>query len=430
MSFSVNNESKELDKGIVFWALMGPLCVLLTIALGVFNSFPGISLIAFAAFLGLLLCYKLKNKGLILSFVVLLVSFLLSAFLSKGVVELWQMGLVISLMLSLTVCNYCLSESSLLFGTALNHFYEKDRDIENLKVKFSQIQNEWEHDKSLLFEKLQIKQNEFLNLKSQLRDRERKITYYEEKISVIKNNYKENRSNVLLQEDKAQHQLQKLQQENSALQGLLSQLKSEKENYEKSILILNDEIIKFKKVNEVTIAENSILMDSIVQLNLECASQAEWHIRSQEEISSLLSDFHEQKAVINESFVHEKALLSKKYEEEKAKSMSLQQDLQALKREYSSLSVADIRKYEILFKQLKKQFDEKNHVLEDARRQLFKTDNELSIHQMIQNIEKASNDPMIQKILKDIDLLVQENQYLEEENKALEEIISSLFVKA
>lgn len=86
--------------------------------------------------------------------------------------------------------------------------------------------------------------------------------------------------------------------------------------------------------------------------------------------------------------------------------------------------VLHLSQMEPLFKQLKKQFDEKNQILHDTRAVFFKTDTELQKLKM----EKAALDlsPLPKEVENELENLSEQVTLLEEENLELHELISIL----
>lgn len=86
--------------------------------------------------------------------------------------------------------------------------------------------------------------------------------------------------------------------------------------------------------------------------------------------------------------------------------------------------IAHLSQIEPLYRQLKKQFEEKNKVLEETRKNLFETDTELQKFKMDQKALEIS--PLAKDLEKEFETLSKKIFLLEEENQQLQELVSNL----
>lgn len=129
----------------------------------------------------------------------------------------------------------------------------------------------------------------------------------------------------------------------------------------------------------------------------------------------------EQTHLINETLARlhlREALKAKEADQEAA---SLKEQLRAAHEPLKKVHLSDV---EPLFKQLKKQFEEKNQVLHEVRAALFKTETELQKLQL----EKAALElnPIPKEIEGELEILSSQMLSLEEENRELHELITVL----
>ncbi len=84
------------------------------------------------------------------------------------------------------------------------------------------------------------------------------------------------------------------------------------------------------------------------------------------------------------------------------------------------------RQVDLLYRQLKAQFEEKNEILHQTRAQLFHADTELqTIKQKLQEKDLESN-PMSKEVYLEIDEMEEENSILQQENQDLQDLVSHL----
>lgn len=91
---------------------------------------------------------------------------------------------------------------------------------------------------------------------------------------------------------------------------------------------------------------------------------------------------------------------------------------------YSQEKLQSLIQIEVLFKQLKKQFEEKNQILHETRCDLFKADTELQTLRMEK--KELQSEPISKEFLKELSFLEDEAARLEEENQLLQDLVSHL----
>lgn len=85
--------------------------------------------------------------------------------------------------------------------------------------------------------------------------------------------------------------------------------------------------------------------------------------------------------------------------------------------------------YEHLYKQLKAQFEEKTATLAKVRAELFVKEHALLTQQLKEKMRLMDEDPYVKKLQIELQDLYSENHQLEQENKSLEDLVSSLYCK-
>jgi DNA repair exonuclease SbcCD ATPase subunit len=85
---------------------------------------------------------------------------------------------------------------------------------------------------------------------------------------------------------------------------------------------------------------------------------------------------------------------------------------------------------ELLYRQLKTSFEEKNVILHQTRVELFKTDTQLQTLQQEMQQKTLEVDPVLPELLSEIGEIEKENQVLHEENTLLQDLVSSLMAQS
>lgn len=210
----------------------------------------------------------------------------------------------------------------------------------------------------------------------------------------------------------------------AALQKELEDLQAD----HSSILILNEVL---RKTTARHIQEGEGLAAKVLDLQRE---KEEWQSAPRPfhaDCSELLKELNaaryekEQTHLINETLARLYARERFKAKEADQEAASLAEQLAAArKREPLEEKKKHLSEIEPMFKQLKKQFEEKNGILHQVRAELFKTDTELQKVKM----EKAALElnPIPEEVEEELQGLGHQIAALEEENQHLQELISLL----
>lgn len=244
------------------------------------------------------------------------------------------------------------------------------------------------------------------------------------------------------------------QEQQIAFQGKVSTLQKELEEVQiehSSLLILN-EVLRKTTARHAKESESAAgaLRDAMRQIDFirgeyEACERELTRLKSDDALAiqneSLMKELNqarydkEETHLINETLarLHLREVLRAKDADQEAASLqeqlaSLHKEVQRTARPLEEESVQKkmlhLSQIELLFKQLKKQFDEKNQILHETRAVFFKTDTELQKLKM----EKAALDlnPLPKEVENELENLSEQVLALEEENHELQELISIL----
>lgn len=426
MSSSVCEKSNYLEKRVLFWALLGPICILLTLSLGLFNAFPGIAFLTIAAFLGVFICFKWQQKGLVASIALLLAVgfFVMPLFTVQA--KLWQIGLLSALILGLVVCNYSFIEAGSLFRFLDSKTDHHESKIADLKEKFAQIQAEWEEDRNALFEKLSDKQNEALKLRSKIRSMDREIEVYQTKITTLNEKHRLKIEEILNKEDAKvdlSASLEDLSSKNNSLMAEIQALKSSYDSVCQSKLAIENENIQLAHQLVEVGQENNILQEALLEIK---KANTDLQVSFFDEKEALIKNYENEQEKVYKLLENEKQQLIEELAKQKEALIALELSSKNVSEEDLKKISIESRRFEGLYKQLKKQFEEKNSALEEARKELFVKENTLLETLLKIDAVNKDEDFYTKKVQKDYENLLLENQALEEETKNLEGLVSFL----
>jgi len=193
---------------------------------------------------------------------------------------------------------------------------------------------------------------------------------------------------------------------------------------ESSLAQQNKEL--FNELNESRLmeAQTHLINETLVRLhakeNQKVRSYEEKLCGIEEELSNVTRALEQMQKERNE-LKGELELLSQK------PALSTEEKEDLLKQiEVHETRVSQYRQMELLYRQLKVQFEEKNQILHEARRDLFRADTELqTVKQKLHEKEFDSN-PVAKEIYLELDSLEEENANLKQENEELHAVVSSL----
>jgi hypothetical protein len=313
--------------------------------------------------------------------------------ISLDLLVIGALGLYLSATLKLRGCIYALF--FLLVGASVKHFFFTKDHLFQLGIEssfacaFFITALGFEEGASL-----------FDSLKSQMQTKESTLENLEEELEKAK---------------------QELQEQQIAFQEKVAFLKKELEELttdHSSILILNEVLRKnaarFLQEQEAHAALLSGTKKELEQIRLQY----------QEMQKDLILNNQEALVVQNKELMKE--LNAARFAKEQASHMPVkEQDPQLLERlQFAEERMAHFAQIEPLYKQLKKQFQEKNQILHEVRSELFRSNTELEK----MKIEQASLEVNLlpKELEKEMDGLVRYIQEVEEENEELQDLVSVL----
>lgn len=440
-----------LQKDTVIW---GPIFLLGTLAIGTQTPFDLVLL----ALVGLYLCARYKIRGCCYSLVLLgLFAIVKHAFFTQD--HLWQLGLESSLGCAFFITALAFEQGEAFLDSLKSQIQTRKAALENLEEELSKAQQEAQEQQMAFQERVALLQKELEELQS-------------------------DHSSILILNEVLRKTTARAQQENEmTAQKLLDQqrqfdlLKSEYEECEKDLLRLSntDIIVQQNKElmqelnaaryeKEQTYLINETLARLYLRENLkvkeaeqEASSLSEQLAATHKEVQRVAEPLKEQltlsrKEIETLSFQFERANLEAdqgrsallKLQEVQTERNFLKERLAAALEELSHVQrqapacdpqmeeqlkfaqekLVHLSQMEPLFKQLKKQFEEKTLILHQTRSDLFKSDTELQKLKLEKGAFELN--PIPKEVEQELQLLGEQLQSFEEENQHLQELVSLL----
>lgn len=454
----MNSLEKKIENQVQFWSLLGPFLILLSIAVLIFKIsshwyFP------LSALIGIPLCVKGKLKGMAAALSCL---FLFSAIAYQSLnldERYWHVGMGLAMAFSFIILTLSIEEAQSLFNkfqiesqSRLDNFLLLDQKYNEAEKKwflfkeknYSEVQLLTEELKKTLSEKqtfykiAQLAKDELLDIRKQHDLLLQELYYKKQQISQLNERLED--SEIMVQNfvnsqpekevERITSHLTQVQQEKETLKAQFSLAIEEGQNYRfKYDQLLQD--------SDQLRGQENLLKAKLLASQLEIQElQTLLKNFNDEQLNCLTKELDSQKIIIASQSDQLQLLSKSKVECEVAleeKEVVLQQKREELSRIEKCLELSEnrekklpyaqgnTRRLEGMYIQLKEQFEEKNNVLAETRRDLFHAEERLQA--LYKEIEEektfglSANEESLQTALLNLD-----KQYVELENEYKQEV--------
>lgn len=464
-------EKTESEREGLFWQIplqfWAPLFLLSTLVLASGKQIP-FDLLAISL-VGFYFCSRWHLRGCVYALILLgLGASLRHCFI--GAHHLWELGIEGSLGCAFFIASLAFEQDNFLIQSMESHIESGRASLENIEEEMSKereasvaIQAAL-HDKigalQKELEEIQSEHSSFLILNEVLRKTTAKHMQDHETLA---------ESAVDLQHRTAvlQRELQESQKELARVKGsdglaienqkLMKELNAARYEKQQTHLI-NETLARLHARENLKVKESADRIETIIaeKMQMQERLQAELvasrteaqiysghHEQAAKELDRTrnalkdLSEVHTQKNFLQERLLSaegEIAVLRQKISQPQSDPRALEK-IESLKQERQQLAeqlahaqekMHTLSQIEPLFKQLKKQFEEKDQILHQTRSQLFVADTELQKLQMERNQAALQFNPVPKEVGEEMEALDQQIEELEEENRELQELIAIL----
>lgn len=367
-----------IQRGQMIW---GPVFLFCSLAL--MGSFDLLAL----TILGFVFSLKMQIRGFVYSMILLGVM----AAIRHGVLiedHLFQLGIEGSIAIAFLIIALSFEEESSSLESLRSQIQMQIASIQNLEEELALLQKNSQDQRIIFQDKIASVQKELEELQA-------------------------DHSSILILNEVLRKTTAKHIEEATEAKKRFHEIFSDKEHYKAEYEHSQEELAKLKN-NDLFVIENGKLMQELIEARKE-----------KEEALSMNTTLEKLLAI--ESFKANEAL-----EEIDLLRAQLDTERQKIQRDpaleeklkFAEEKMFHLSQIEPLFKQLKQQFEEKNQILHQTRSDLFKSDTELQKLKM----EKASYElnPLPKELVGELTALAMQIEALEEENRELQELISSL----
>jgi hypothetical protein len=366
------------EKKIQFLFLLGPIFLILSLYLASYGKdLPNFDLWG-VVILSCLFCYKFRYTGLFISLVILFASVMIkhTIILSN---HLWQFGLESSIALGITIT--CISFEKI--SSFIDDLEEKRKklskklssaedELNKEEVHYSQLKNEYQNKIDSLIAKMEEKEAELssvTNLFNSIKNTSQQE--FLERKSLVNENIEKTKQIVLLSEklENAPEPIETLDVINELNQSRMRQLQAQ---------YINESLLRlfYKKQSKQQEDKNKI--EEEAKQNKEITilhRKQEQELKEKEILEKQLIEFREEYKIgqkIQEEWTKERESLKKQISEIKEKREVVTTDHSKNKNiiKYEK-KLNRYRRMELLYNQLKAQFESKNTTLHQTRKEVF-----------------------------------------------------------
>jgi DNA repair exonuclease SbcCD ATPase subunit len=405
---------EEKDLNIYCWMFIGPFFISLTLFLTSFSTVPNKDLFLLSI-VGLWLCLKKGEKGFFysISFLAILTIFKHFEISSH---HIWQLGIEFSLFLGFMISYYSIEY--------INDFMEnidinKKQQIEDI----SKIQEELKKEED-------FHQRQHKNFKYEIERVNLQIEEKKTEISSFKNLVENLRKTIQEKEQEQKELIYRVKEE----ANISSFLRQEIEDMKQHILNIEDQDLLVKRneslLNELNLSQVEKEQIYSVNQSLTESLSKEINIRKEEEKqkSFLLEKIEALEERIlylqNESHCLKQELLDEK---DKSNDFSLSQNIEDKKLlHHYEKKYLELKKHESLYDQLRTQFNDKNKVLAETRKELFHVTEQLEAIGREKEMKGLDETLIDRALYRQLGVFEEEIASIEEENEHLQEIVSCL----
>ena len=381
--------------------VVGPLLLILTFAVGARGAIPFD--LCIAGFLGFILSAHQKILGCVYALVCLIIASLLSHWFIPS--HHWfRLGLEISCALSVFITALGFEGLSSWTSSKDLQLQRKESAVRNLEEELAKEQNfrtEQSIASSLKIEELQKSLEEIQTEKAAL----------EMLNDVLRQNLVQYDSHQRSLEEKRSIELKKAAELVIECEGL----KEEIARWKNADLILENRKL-LDALNQARFAKEQthLINETLVRLH------AKESLRAKEAMDLLAKKEEEIEGLSRQEISFDEEAMERFYAMQKERDVLREQLGQAEEKIY------DLRGIEAQYRQLKNQFEEKNHVLYETRSALFKADTQLQTLCLEKEEGGFHPDPFSSQLQEELTYLEQKASLLENENRNLEDLVTEL----
>lgn len=437
--FSRETKGLSLESRLHFWALLGPFFILAAIFVSTIRFIPTGAYMPFLLLLTLPICWYKKKRLVFLAVGLCFAMFLFSYSRIPHEYRVWEMGMLLTVGLGLLITVLSLKEISQMLSdfqqeakSRLDNLMRIDEKLKQAEGVSHKQEGELEEKLQLATEKMEQVQQETEMLKAQLREavEEKKslqlkldnysksVDEWESQSYKMKKSFEESE----LKRQKTQEEKDNIQAKMDALsmsiQGDKQRLAKEKQEFHVFQLTANQKQIEMKKMLEENIEklnELSAHVEELVEEKEALEKKAELFAQDKSRFRNALNAARSEKFQLKVIVAHQGKLLK----------------MQAKKRsQASSVNISkEGKNYEHLYRQLRKQFQEKDRELTKARHALFHSEEEKLKIKKEQEMLACEPMDIIDAAQRDLQKQEVEKERLEKEVKDLNELVELLSQK-
>lgn len=413
----------QIERKLQLWTLIGPLCIILTLAFSLLKHSDNPLLLPYVALVGVALSWRWQMRGLAVTcgFILAVITYQLTSIPPED--RFWELGISIAIALGCLVTALSFDEAKRIvleeYTSPSTNFdqlrSQLNGQLETLSLQLKNAESEaleqaQNHDKLITLTRHEILQNKNENegLRNELLKSKLEADLIREKLEEEQNNFR-------LYGEHCKKQQEKVQNENGLLKENLAALEKEKNDLlrvKKQLSLFEERIQILEKEKKQAQEESREFNNALYRLQKEADDIQLQKTTLEVRLQTLESEYKEL----------ENAYLKQKGEWE---------EMQTKQERSKPHDWKEFRRVEGLYLQMRSQFDEKSLTLDNTRKELFHLQEKLEQLRLEQEekyvYERSQYEKTLEQYIEKVEhRYAAKEESLTNEIEMLQEIITTL----
>jgi chromosome segregation ATPase len=408
---------------IVLFSIIGPISLILTLLVSSIAIGMNYDL-WFFVFTGIFLCSRYKKNGFLAVFTSFLIYSSIKHFFAQN--HLWQAGLEISFVIGFFTTYFC-------FEYIDNFLHLQNKDRKDLIKNINELEEDFKREKEVVQSSLFVTSQTLDSERDKLTRQTQLALSYKNLILSMQDDQKQKKDDkeqIIKENIDCQKKINHLEQNLKNATDFIDKLKDEKALIDKNKILL-DELNEVRKEKQQTHFINEAMANI---LDKEIKKRERKVISSQQSLEMIELKYQslEKKLYENQKLIDD-LKKSNSIKDEKIKDLSKKSSQETFvkpaivdKKEKIQKPQTNINHFESLYKQLQRQFNERKLVLHKTRKELFYANEKINAMNQSSELDRFDMSHVEKKYLKELVKIGEEYKRLEEENKSLHDLVTSL----
>lgn len=379
----MNILEKKIEDRFYFWSILGPMVVLLSLAV-LFVKLSSHWVFPIAAIVATPLCLKWKMKGFMISLAILLIGGILTYQTLHLEERYWYVGMGLAMTLSLLILALSFEEVENLLHQLQVESQSRLSNFLRLDEKFKVSTTDWQTEKAYYEKEMSSLVQKMALVESEAQTAHKLKDLAKDELIMLREQHQKLTEDLLMKKVQISQQKEHVEEMENTIQSLVNT------DTEKQLKRISEEKNQLETQFSTLLQECKVIRQNEQQSQEKCQKQLKEIVEqcSQEKESLLRTSKAEYEKIHHElrqakqdiqRYAQEKIEDQSKEEQLKLKLQEIEKELMGLKAKEpkNSNPIGHTRTFEDMYLQLKQQFQEKSDLLDSTRKNLFKVQEHL-----------------------------------------------------